>query len=127
MKKETKVWIEQAEDDYKNCNLLTKSKSYRGAVLFAQQSVEKILKAYILEFKNEIPRKTHRIEHLLKDTELNFDNFDIKHIEELSKSYTWVRYPDMSQRFYTKKDITEMLLVVAKELYLWVKTKFKNN
>lgn len=42
MKKETKVWYQQAEDDYKNGKLLAKSKSYRGAVLFAQQSVEKI-------------------------------------------------------------------------------------
>lgn len=127
MKKETKIWLEQAEDDYKNGNLLAKSKSYRGAVLFAQQCVEKILKAYILEFKNEIPKKTHKIEHLMKDADLSLEKFNIEHIKELSKSYTWVRYPDLSQRFYTKKEITQMLLVVAKELYLWVKQKFENN
>ena len=127
MKKETRVWFEQAEDDYKNGNLLIKSKSYRGAVLFAQQSVEKILKAYIIEFKNVVPKKTHRIENLIKDADLNINNFNIENIKELSKAYTWVRYPDMSQRFYTKRDITQMLLVVAKKLYLWVKKKFVNN
>ena len=85
------------------------------------------MKAYIIEFKNKIPNKTHKIEQLMKDADLSLEKFNIEHIEELSKSYTWVRYPDLSQRFYTKKEITQTLLVVAKELYLWVKTKFKNN
>ena len=126
MKKETKIWYEQAEDDYKNGKLLTKSKSYRGAVLFAQQSVEKILKAYIIEYKNELPRKTHRIEVLIKDAKLNSEELNIRNVEELSKAYTWVRYPDLSQKFYKQKDITNMLLVIADELYLWVKEKFEN-
>ena len=126
MKKETKVWYEQSEDDYKNYKLLAKSKSYRGAVLFAQQSVEKILKAYIIEYKNEVPKKTHRIEVLLKDAKLNSEKFNIKNVEELSKAYTWVRYPDLSQRFYKQKDITNTLLVVANSLYLWIREKFKN-
>lgn len=43
MKKETKVWFEQAKDNYKNGNLLAKSKSYRESVLFAQQSVDILL------------------------------------------------------------------------------------
>ena len=89
---------------------LLKSKSYRGAVLFAKQSVEKILKAYIIEYKNQIPRETHRIERLLKDAELEIKKLNIKDIEELSKSYTWVRYSDMSQRFYTKEDITQKFM-----------------
>ena len=63
----------------------------------------------------------------MKDAGLDLSLFNVKHIEELSKSYTWVRYPDMSQRFYSKKDITEMLLVIAKEIYIWVKKKFENN
>ncbi|MBI5122318.1 HEPN domain-containing protein [Candidatus Roizmanbacteria bacterium] len=83
MKKETKVWYQQAEDDYKNGKLLAKSKSYRGAVLFAQQSVEKILKAYIIEYKNEIPRKTHRIEILIKDARLNSKKFNMRNVEQI--------------------------------------------
>lgn len=63
----------------------------------------------------------------MKDADLSLEKFNIEHIKELSKSYTWVRYPDLSQRFYTKKEIAQMLLVVAKELYLWVKQKFENN
>lgn len=127
MKKVVSVWFKQAEDDYKNSKILTKSKSYWGAILFAQQSTEKILKAYIIEFKGVIPKKTHRIEMLLKDAGLEATNIPTKQIEELSKAYTYVRYPDMNRRFYTKKDITQMLLEVADKLYLWVKKKFENN
>jgi len=127
MKKETKVWIDQAEDDYKNGRLLAKSKSYWGAVLFAQQSVEKIIKAYIIEFKGVMPKKTHRIEMLLKEADIVPEKITMKQAEELSKAYTYVRYPDMNRRFYTQKNTTQILLVVAEDLYLWVRKKFENN
>ena len=127
MKKETKLWFDLAEDDYKNMLLMIKSKSHRGAVFFAQQSVEKLLKAYIIEYKNFNPKRTHKIEVLMNDAELNIKEIEKSSIEELSKAYTWVRYPDLSNRFYTKKEITDKLLVCAKQLYKWVKNKFKDN
>ena len=127
MKKETKLWFDLAQEDYKNMGIMAKSKSNRGAVFFAQQSVEKLIKAYIVEYKNEAPRKTHRIEALIKDAGLRVENISVKDIEELSKSYTWVRYPDLSIRFYTKKEEVEKLLITAKKVFLWVNKKFKNN
>lgn len=61
---------------------------------------------------------------LLKDADLDPPNIPIKQVEELSKAYTYVRYPDMNRRFYTKKDTTNMLLEVAHTLFLWVRKKF---
>lgn len=52
MKKETKVWFDIAEEDFKDMIIMKKARRYRGAVFFGQQAVEKIIKAYIVEYKN---------------------------------------------------------------------------
>ncbi|PIY71900.1 hypothetical protein COY87_03735 [Candidatus Roizmanbacteria bacterium CG_4_10_14_0_8_um_filter_33_9] len=126
MKKESKLWFDLAEEDFHNMELMIKEKSHRASVFFAQQAVEKLLKAFNIEKKHKVPRKTHKIEQLLHDAGLKGYIITVDRIEELSKSYTWVRYPDLSTRFYSKKDITTKLLVTAKELYIWVKHEFKN-
>ena len=53
MKKATKMWLMLAEEDYKDMQIMIKEARYRGAVFFAQQAVEKIIKAIIhLNIKN---------------------------------------------------------------------------
>jgi len=130
MLEEAQLWIDQAESDFKDAALLWKNRRYGATVLFHQQSVEKILKAYIVEYKKVVPKKTHRIEDLLKDAGLDGKeietNFGIK-IEELSKAYIRVRYPDLSRQYFRKREKVEPLVGLGKELYLWVKEKFKKS
>jgi len=123
------MWLNLAEEDYTDMIVMQKSRRYRGAVLFSQQAVEKIIKAYIVEHIAIYPRKTHFIEELLKDAKLDFKETDvqIKDIKELSKSYTRVRYVDLSQQYYSNKRDTDQLLQTASLLYIWIKKKFKKN
>ncbi len=44
MKKEAKLWVDLAKEDFQDMNYMRKEKRYRGAVLFAQQAVEPLLK-----------------------------------------------------------------------------------
>ena len=128
MVKEAELWIDQAESDFKDAALLWKNRRYGATILFYQQAVEKIIKAYIVEYKKQVPKKTHRIEDLLKDAELSGKeietNSGIK-IEELSKAYIRVRYPDLSRQYFRKREKVEPLVKLGKELYIWVKEKFK--
>ncbi|HRN71111.1 MAG TPA: HEPN domain-containing protein [Candidatus Woesebacteria bacterium] len=100
---------------------------YAYAVLFSQQMVEKILKAYIIEIKRKVPRKIHFLEELIKDAELDLTEIDNPDIKELSKAYAKVRYPDLSKKFFESRTETEILLVIAKTTYLWIETKLKKN
>ena len=125
MEPETKIWYKLARDDYKNALLLWKNRRYGATVFFCQQAVEKILKAYIVEYKNKVPTKTHRIEVLVKDADLNLQEIDEPDVAELSKAYIRVRYPDLSKHYYTRKDRVEPLLKMTREVYQWVKNKFK--
>ena len=128
MPEEAVNWLDQAESDYKDAQLLWKNHRYGGAILFYQQAVEKILKGYIVDHKNKVPVKTHRIELLLKEAELNISELKLKtEVEELSKSYIRVRYPDLNRQYYRKRERSEPLIKLGEKLYLWVKDKFKNH
>ena len=125
MKPETNVWLGLAEDDFQNAKLLWRNHRYGATVFFYQQAVEKILKAYIIESQNIIPQKTHRIELLVKEARLNRDEISPTSVEELSKAYIRVRYPDLSRQYYTKKENVKPLVVIAERVYLWTKKKLK--
>ena len=124
MKPETKLWISLADDDFKNASLLWENHRYGATIFFSQQAVEKILKAYVIEYHNQVPSKTHRIERLLEEAKLEFDFTPVVDIAELSKAYIRVRYPDLNTSYYRKREKVEPLFLVAKKVYLWVKNKF---
>jgi HEPN domain-containing protein len=126
MKQEADIWLKLAEEDYQDMGIMMERNRYRGAVLFAQQAVEKILKAYIAECTTDAPKKIHRLERLIKDTDLNLSELGNPPIHELSIAYEWARYADLSRSHFRSKKDVEKLLVMAKQLFVWVRTKFKN-
>lgn len=127
MRQETKLWFNLAKDDWENALLLWENHRYGATVFFCQQAIEKILKAYIVEYKKKIPQKTHRIEILLQDAGLDVTAVGNPDVSELSKAYIRVRYPDLSKQYYQKREGVEPLFDIAKKVYLWVKNKFKES
>ena len=127
MKKGAKMWLMLAEEDYKDMRIMIKENRYRGAVFFAQQAVEKIIKALIIEDKNLAPKKTHNIEILLKDAGLDKNEIKDIDVNKLTLAYTRVRYSDLSTVHYNTKEKAGKVLEIAQKTYLWVKTKLKSN
>jgi len=123
MKKEAKLWVDLAKEDFEDMGYMWKEKRYRGAVLFAQQAVEKIIKGYIVENKSKSPRRIHAIEELIKDSGLDVSEIGNPEVKELSKAYTRVRYTDLSMQYYPSKAAVEPLLKMAQNIYLWVEKK----
>lgn len=127
MKKDTKKWLMLAEEDYKDMQIMVKEARYRGAVFFAQQAVEKIIKALIVEDKNIAPKKSHNIEILLKDAGLDKNEIKDTDVNKLTLAYTRVRYSDLSTVHYNTKEKAGKVLEIAQKTYLWVKKKLKNS
>ena len=123
MKKESQLWFDLAEEDFEDMRIMAESKRLRGAVVFAQQAVEKILKAYIAEFTENTPPKTHFIEKLIKIANLDLDEVNNPSVENLSTAYSWARYPDIAHVHFNKFDDVKPLLTMAEIVYLWVKQK----
>lgn len=129
MKKETTLWFDLANEDYESAVLLWKNHRYGLSVFLSQQALEKILKAYIVEYKNIVPSKTHRIENLITEAGLDIDLTDIGNpdVMELSKAYIRVRYPDLNKQHYRTKELSQPLVDMAKEVFIWIKNKFNEH
>jgi len=127
MKQETQAWLTFAEEDFQDSALLWNNHRYGATIFASQQAIEKILKAYIIEFHSVMPSKTHRIELLLQEAKLVPTLTATTNCEELSKAYIRVRYPDLNKQYFRKKEDVEPLFTLAKELYLWIKLQFNQH
>ena len=120
MKIETKQWLRIAEDDKGIAIEMWKSKRNVYAVMFWQQAVEKMLKAYITEKVDILPKKTHDIDTLLKQAKLDISELKYINVKELSLAFTRTRYEDLSRQYYAKRSVVEPLATMAEKLYLWI-------
>ena len=66
MRKNTESWLKDAEEELSSAEILFEHEKYRPACYHSQQSVEKGLKALLIE-KGESPERTHDIVGLLPE------------------------------------------------------------
>lgn len=126
MKPETKKWSDIADSDYDTSQYLFKGARHPQAVYFLCQSLEKLLKAALVEFADKPPQKTHRLENIAKDSTLGFSGDQYDRLTELSKHYSRVRYPDISRTSYNTKAKVKPIMEIGEELYQWLKNQFPN-
>src|SRR3990167_790746 len=125
MKEPAQKWFTIAESDIASSIYLLKGAHYPQAIYFLCQAIKKILKATEIELKNSAPQKIHRLENLAKKTGLPFSKKQYDHLSELSKHYSRVRYPDISNVSYNTKLKVEPIITNGKGLYIWIKDKLK--
>lgn len=126
MRPETKHWLKISDSDFDTSLYLFKGAKHPQAVYFICQSIEKLLKAAIIEFTNKTPLKIHRLENLAKESKIRFSQNQLLELTELSKHYSRVRYPDISQESYNTKAKIKPIIESGKELYQWTRKKFIN-
>lgn len=123
MKKETKVWLEQAEEHYQDALYLYKGSRYSASVYFCHQALEKILKASIVELRNQVPSKIHQLERLAKETGLKLPQGWDEDLAEITRHFWRVRYPDFRRFTYTDKEKVRPTIDKTKEVYQWILRK----
>jgi len=127
MRKEIHNWWEQAQRDYVKAEVLFHAKQYDGVAFYAQQTVEKVLKALFLQEFDDI-KKVHDLSYL--STKLGAPQ-KIKEIcSVLTQVYVETRYPDASTVIpaekFSKAD-AETFLENAREVTEWVRKKLLSN
>lgn len=92
MRREAELWWRQARRDRKTASNCHAAKDYYAAVFFCHQTLEKALKALVVEKRKELPPRTHNLLELaeLVDTPKVHLNF----LRELTPDYVTTRYPD---------------------------------
>lgn len=94
MKDETKTWLDYSKDNLESSKILIKRKLYNPCLQNIQQSVEKALKAILIEQTIKL-KKTHSITELrniLKENKINID-LDEDDCDFLDSIYLPSKYP----------------------------------
>ncbi|HLD10635.1 MAG TPA: HEPN domain-containing protein [Candidatus Nanoarchaeia archaeon] len=126
MRKEIENWWKQAKYDLETAKILLKTERYDAASFYCQQTIEKALKAYILETKKESPGPIHSLIKLANEAKIP-EKFH-KFLKNLSPDYYLARYPDASEELpyliYKKTEVEENIKM-AQEVIKWLETRMK--
>ncbi|OGL65420.1 hypothetical protein A3B21_01775 [Candidatus Uhrbacteria bacterium RIFCSPLOWO2_01_FULL_47_24] len=128
MKDITKKWVEFARADLDAAEVqmqygAKRGSAYQVVVFHCHQSIEKILKAHLVEQDLEV-KKIHDLTALRTATKLEIPEKFVQFIDELQPHYLIPRYPDLpfAPKFsftYNRKN-AEDILNKTKELFIWI-------
>jgi len=120
-------WISLAEYDLKTSKAMLDSGRYLYVAFTAQQSIEKLLKAYYLKTKNETPPYIHNLLRLIDysqlESELQAEQIDF--LTELNLYYIEARYTeDISELSKsTNKEKANYIFNKTTEFFEWLSQK----
>src|SRR3989344_6798293 len=125
MREEARLLFEQAKHELEIAKHSFNGEFLDACVFYCQQTIEKLLKAYIL-IKGKSPENIHALLKLGKMAEIpvQFNNF----LKNLSSEYYISRYPDVSgevpYKLYEKEEV-ETTLKETEEFVKWIKQKIE--
>lgn len=121
MREETKVWLKQAEENFKTMEAMWEAHRYAFTCFMAHQVLEAILKAVIVESGRRHP-KIHDLGKLYVDSGLPIKEEFRLMLEKITPHYWQVRYPDIARQKYDHS-IAKETYSNAKLIYQWIKEK----
>ena len=127
MRDNVKYWAELSEYDIKTAEAMLVSKRYLYVGFTAHQAIEKILKAYFVNIKNETAPFSHSLSFLAKQSDIfnNFSEMQKDFIDLLEPLNIEARYPTHKQQLMeslTQERCAE-ILKNAQELQKWIMQK----
>lgn len=117
---ETKLWLQQTKEHWEDANWLLEGRRYSACLYYCHQTLEKVLKGAILERKNIIPPKGHKLEILALKSGLPLSDVWVENLAEITRHFWRVRYPDYQQAVYTNKEKIMPVFMQTKEIYVWI-------
>lgn len=97
VRREVRLWFEAAREDLVDADDALERKRWFRAAFYAQQAVEKVLKALFFVVRREEPPRIHTVTdlyRLLKDEGFGFPADIEEQLFIFNKYYTVTRYPD---------------------------------
>lgn len=115
-------WVHSATEDLEIAKELQGSKRYAYSLFFCQLSLEKILKAVIIDITDDAPPMTHDLVKLTAVAKLSPNTEQEVHLREITTFNIEARYDIHKERLYKKAtpDFTKTYLIIAEELFLWI-------
>ena len=117
-------WIESAEADYATMLDMFKTKHYSWSLFMGHLVIEKLLKAYYVQEKNEFPPLIHDLRRVGEKAGLVFDEGKKVMVDTITRFNIRARYDDYKSNFYKlcTAQFTEEWLSKIQEVRQWIKT-----
>lgn len=121
-----KFWRDRAEDDRITAKTLLEAKRYSAVLFFVHLSIEKILKALIIEKTGKAAPYIHDLLSLAEVIEIELADDQKKLLREINTFNIAARYDDYKLEFYKKatKSYVEKYFNSADKLHSWLEKKF---
>lgn len=105
---------------------LIKSEHFDWALFLGQLSLEKLLKALILQKTQQIPPNIHDLLKLTQLATLQLDPDKKEWLVEIARYHIQARYDDIKYELYktATPEYTQMWFKRIEELYLWINSHF---
>ena len=91
--KDIKSWVDSSRYDLETGRALLQSRRYLHVLFMCQQSLEKLLKAHVMEKTAELPPRVHNLVRLAEVVALSLEEEEKGLLERLSLYYIQSRYP----------------------------------
>ena len=125
MKEEANLWLTQAQEHFDDAIYLFNGSRYSLAVYCCHQALEKILKAVIVEKLNQVPSKSHNLDALARESQLEIPSDWYTDLAEITRFFWRVRYPDLQQVSLSSKEKVQPTIDKTKEVFVWIKTQLE--
>jgi HEPN domain-containing protein len=94
LKVETQQWVDDAEYDFESAKAMLEHGRYFFVVFMCHLTIEKLLKAFIVEREGVNPPKVHNLVALVTRSKLTVPERHRRLINELNTMSVVTRYPD---------------------------------
>jgi len=126
MRKEIKIWWDQAKQDFDAALYNFDGRRYYIAAFLCQQAVEKALKALFLKKKKGIFPQSHSLIYLGKEVKAPKEFLGF--LRELTPKFVDTRYPDAAlgipAEIYGEENVAE-IIEQTKKILKWVKSELE--
>lgn len=121
-----KLWIDTSDQDFNTMINLFNTGDYHWALFIGHIVIERLLKAYYVQERNDHPPFTHDLLRTAKLAELNIDNEKSDWLDTITTFNINARYDSYKEEFYKKctYDYAGLWITRIKELREWIKEKY---
>jgi len=120
-------WLESSDEDFKTMNVLYDSKRYTWSLFIGHLMIEKLLKAYFVQNKEEYPPYIHNLIRLAELSELPITENQKIDLATITAFNINARYDDYKKSFQKKctPEFTSHWIEKLKDLRQWIKKQIK--
>ena len=125
--KSLRFWIDSSDDDYDTMIVMYQSNRYSWSLFIGHLMIEKLLKAYFIFAKHELPPYIHKLLRLAEMSGLPLTDKQKLQLATITAFNINARYDDYKMGFQRKctPEFTKEWINVLEELRKWIKELIK--